>query len=119
MKEMERIARGINLTTQVNGHDRLTFNVSPIWDDKELMGFSVSAYSCDEEFESFEHFEPMQTTIDELVDFLFALRGLHNDRYEVNIYAYYHGCKELSRFYNEVIEDLDCYNRFYMEYEWG
>ena len=119
MNEMERMAKGICIGTSLYGHDRLTFNVTPIWDDEELMGFRVSAYSCDEEFENFQHFEPMETTIDELVDFLEEVRRIHNDTFSVNIFAYYHGCKELARFYDEVIDYLDCYNTFHMEYEWG
>lgn len=117
MNTMVRKARQIN--KGVNGYDYLTFNVTPVWKDREFAGFDVSFYASDKEFENFKDFKPMHTTIDELTDLLVELRGLHIDNYQVNVYAYYHGCEELAQIYNYMIEELECYDKFHMEYEWG
>lgn len=116
---MKMTSKAREINKGVKGYDRLTLNVTPTWEDEDLTGFNVSFYCCDEEFENFKHFKPIHTDANELANLLFELRDLHDDKYEVNIFAYYHGCREISNFYNDVIDELDCYNRFHMEYEWG
>lgn len=117
MYRMTRKAREIS--KGVEGYDYLTFNVTPVWKNKKFAGFDVSFYGSDKEFEHYKDFKPIHTTIDELTDLLLELRELHVNKYSVNIFAYYHGCNELAMIYDDIIEELDCYNRFHMEYEWG
>lgn len=108
------------VTRQMKGFNSLIINVIPTWsEDETLENFKVSFVGFDENYENEKNFRAVNMNPNQLIDFLFTLRGTHIDKFEVNIYSFYHGCNELQLFYNDVIEKLDCYNRFHMEYEWG
>ena len=94
-------------------------NVIPTWDEDGLLkNFAVSVSSIkDDDYTDFS----LGTNLDVagLIDLLFELRGHHIDRYAVQVYAYYHGCDKLTEFYNDLMDNLDLYEEFEMEYEWG
>ena len=101
-----------------NESGKAILDIMPIWKDGSLKNFSISILSFkDDDYTDFS----LSTTVDvdALIDLLVELRGHHIDKYAVQVYAYYHGCDELAKFYNDLMENLDLYEEFNMEYEWG
>ena len=102
-----------------NEYGTAVLNVIPNWsEDGVLENFSVGISSIkDDDYTDFS----LGTTvdIDGLIDLLVELRGHHIDKYAVQVYAYYHGCDELRRFYWDMMDNLDLYEEFEMEYENG
>ena len=102
-----------------NEYGMAILNVIPNWSkDGSLKNFAVNISSIkDDDYTDFS----LKTTVDVdgLIDLLVELRGHHIDRYAVQVYAYYHGDSLLRDSYQMLMDNLDLYSEFCMEYEWG
>ena len=94
--------------------------VVPNWNiDSPFFHFDISVNNITEEQDLEEIFD--KTINDsELFDIIEELSYITDNNKDiiVNIYANYHGNKQLIKFYNDLIDIFEKSN-FHMEYEWG
>ena len=93
--------------------------VIPNWDiDSPYFHFDISVNNVTEDDDLDELYE--DTVNDrELFDIIQELNFISREgNVKVNVFANYHGNKQLTNFYNELIGIFDNEN-FHMEYEWG
>ena len=93
--------------------------VIPNWNiDSPYFHFDISVNNVTEDDDLDELYE--DTVNDsELFDIIQELNFISREgNVKVNVFANYHGNKQLTNFYNELIGIFDNEN-FYMEYEWG
>ena len=93
--------------------------VIPNWDiDSPYFHFDISVNNVTEDDDLDKLYE--DTVNDsELFDIIQELNFiLREGNVKVNVFANYHGNKQLTNFYNELIGIFDNEN-FHMEYEWG
>ena len=93
--------------------------VIPNWDiDSPYFHFDISVNNVTEDDDLDELYE--DTVNDsELFDIIQELNFISREgNVKVNVFANYHGDKQLTNFYNELIDIFDNEN-FHMGYEWG
>ena len=93
--------------------------VIPNWDiDSPYFHFDISVNNVTEDDDLDKLYE--DTVNDsELFDIIQELNFiLREGNVKVNVFANYHGNKQLTNFYNELIDIFEDEN-FHMEYEWG
>ena len=93
--------------------------VIPNWDiDSPYFHFDISVNNVTEDDDLDKLYE--DTVNDsELFDIIQELNFISREgNVKVNVFANYHGNKQLTNFYNELIGIFDNEN-FYIEYEWG
>ena len=93
--------------------------VIPNWDiDSPYFHFDISVNNVTEDDDLDKLYE--DTVNDsELFDIIQELNFISREvNVKVNVFANYHGNKQLTNFYNELIGIFDNEN-FHMEYEWG
>ena len=93
--------------------------VIPNWDiDSPYFHFDISVNNVTEDDDLDELYE--DTVNDsELFDIIQELNFISREgNVKVNVFANYHGNKQLTNFYNELIGIFDNEN-FHIEYEWG
>ena len=93
--------------------------VIPNWDiDSPYFHFDISVSNVTEDDDLDELYE--DTVNDsELFDIIQELNFISREgNVKVNVFANYHGNKQLTNFYNELIDIFENEN-FHMEYEWG
>ena len=93
--------------------------VIPDWNiDSPYFHFDISVNNVTEDDDLEKLYED---TVDdsELFDIIQELNFISKEgNVKVNVFANYHGNKQLTNFYNELIGIFDSEN-FHMEYEWG
>ena len=93
--------------------------VIPNWDiDSPYFHFDISVNNVTEDDDLDKLYE--DTVNDsELFDIIQELNFISREgNVKVNVFANYHGNKQLTNFYNELIDIFENEN-FHMEYEWG
>ena len=93
--------------------------VIPNWDiDSPYFHFDISVNNVTEDDDLDKLYE--DTVNDsELFDIIQELNFISREgNVKVNVFANYHGNKQLTKFYNELIDIFEDEN-FHMEYEWG
>ena len=101
-----------------NEYGIAVLDVVPKWsNDGSFKDFSVGIYSIKGE----NNYVVLTTEVDVngLIDLLVELRGSHIDKYAVQVYAYYHWNLCLRDNYTMLMDNLDLYEEFDMQYEWG
>ena len=93
--------------------------VIPNWDiDSPYFHFDISVNNVTED-DDLEKLYEDTVNDSELFDIIQELNFISREgNVKVNVFANYHGNKQLTNFYNELIGIFDNKN-FHMEYEWG
>ena len=93
--------------------------VVPNWDvESAYYHFNISVNNVTED-DDFEEFYADTVNDSELFDIIQELNFISREgNVKVNVFANYHGNKQLTNFYNELIDIFEDEN-FHMEYEWG
>ena len=95
-------------------------DVVPNWNEDGLLeDFTVHISIVIDDYTKAVKRMKTELDIDGLIDLLVELRGSHIDKYAVQVFAYYHGNETLRRNYKMLMDNLDLYEEFNMEYEWG
>ena len=129
---------GVQMASYLDGkfndgskYNELFIYITPIWYENDMLeiefdGFKIDGFCSEvdadaEDILEEERFEFNENPLDaeELYDLMSNLRLASARKYKVKTYAFYHGDKEVRRYYELLMKALVLTKDFEMNYEWG